>query len=172
MAIYIRLAQESDLTQIMAIINEAKQLLKSDGIPQWQNGRPNEQILLDDIVKKRAYCLMVDQVVAGIAVLQTSIEPSYAAIDGEWQNETDQYATIHRIAISAKFRGQHLGQIFISNLISRGLFLGIPNFRIDTHAVNLRMQALIKSAGFKYRGVIHIDQTKDGLRNAYELNLV
>lgn len=171
MAVYIRLAQESDLAQIMAIIDEAKQLLNNDGNPQWQNGRPNEEILKDDIVKKRAYCLVVDQAIAGIAVLQTTIEPSYATIDGKWQNESDQYATIHRIAIASKFRGQHLGQIFISNLISRGLFLGIQNFRIDTHAVNQRMQSLINSVGFKYRGVIRIDQTKDGLRNAYELNL-
>lgn len=171
MLIYIRLAQEKDLRQIMTIITEAKELMKNDGNPQWQNGKPNQEMLATDIMCKRAYCLIVNHKVAGIAVLQTTPEPSYVQIAGSWNNDTDQYATIHRIAISTKFRGQHLGQIFMSNLISHGVMLGMHNVRIDTHATNKRMQSLIKQLDFDYRGIIRVDQTKDGLRNAYELNL-
>lgn len=171
MAIYLQQATNKDITKIMQIINQAKQLLKEDGNPQWQNGRPNQEIITTDIVKKQAYCLMVDQQIDGIAILQTTPETTYAKIDGAWHQEHLQYATIHRIAISANFRGQHLGQFFMSNLISQGKLKGINNFRIDTHPVNLRMQKLIKKTGFKYRGTIQIDQTKDGLRYAYELNL-
>ena len=171
MPTYIKLAQKSDLPEIMKIIDEAKQLMKNDDTPQWQEGKPNEAILSDDIEKERAYCLMVDHDIAGIAILMTTPEPTYKQIEGEWNNDVDQYATIHRIAISTKFRGQHLGKIFMSNLISRGMMLGIHNFRIDTHAVNKRMQGLIKATGFEERGVIYIDQTENGARNAYELNL-
>jgi len=49
--------------------------------------------------------------------------------------------------------------------------LGIHNFRIDTHEVNKRMQGLIRSLGFEYRGIVQVNQTKNGARNAYELNL-
>ncbi|BDR60071.1 GNAT family N-acetyltransferase [Lactobacillus xylocopicola] len=155
----------------MAIIDEAKELLKKDGSPQWQNGNPNHAILAADIVQEQAYCLMVDQAVAGVAALVAGPEPNYDRIDGAWQNTTDQYATIHRIAISGKYRGQHLSQFFLSNLLSRGLLLGIHNFRIDTHADNQRMQALISKVGFQYRGTVWVDQTADGARYAYELNL-
>lgn len=171
MPIYIRLAKKSDLTNIMAIINEAKQLLKEEGNPQWQCGRPNKEILADDIAKKQAYCLMADHEIAGIAVLLTSPEPTYKSIDGAWRNDSEKYATIHRIAVSTKFRGQHLAKFLISNLISRGMMLGIHNFRIDTHKVNKRMQALIRHSGFEYCGVIQVDQTVNGARNAYELDL-
>ncbi|WEV38978.1 GNAT family N-acetyltransferase [Lactobacillus sp. ESL0680] len=171
MPIYIRLAQNADLSAIMPIINQAKKLLKQDGSPQWQDGHPNEQMFQDDIIQQRAYVLIVDQEVAGVAVLQTTPDPNYVDIAGAWQNTTTAYATIHRIAISDKYRGQHLGAIFISNLLSRGLFLGFHNFRIDTHAMNKRMQSLIKKSGFHYRGVIHVDPTPDGARYAYELNL-
>lgn len=171
MAVYIRLARTEDLPQIMNIIAEAKQLMKDDGNPQWQKGKPNEAILAADIEKKRAYCLISDQNIAGIAVLLTTPEPTYDQIDGSWNNQADPYATIHRIAISTKFRGQQLGKIFMSNLITCGIMLGIHNFRIDTHEVNKRMQGLIKATGFEYRGIILIDSTEDGARNAYELNL-
>lgn len=171
MPIFIRLAQKTDLRQIMSIITEAKRLMKSEGNPQWQNGKPNQAMLTADIVSQRAYCLEVDQKVAGIAILQTTPEPSYTQIAGSWNNNNDQYATIHRIAISTQFRGQHLGQFFMSNLISRGVMLGIKNFRIDTHAVNKSMQKLIKQVGFEYCGIIKVGQADDDFRNAYELNL-
>ncbi|MDF7683595.1 GNAT family N-acetyltransferase [Lactobacillus sp. ESL0679] len=171
MSVYIRLAQNADMPAIMMIINQAKELLKRDGSPQWQDGHPNRQMFQDDIIKKRAYVLIVDQEVAGVAVLQTTPDHNYDEITGAWQNTTTEYATIHRIAISDQYRGQHLGMIFISNLLSRGVFLGFHNFRIDTHALNKRMQGLIKKSGYQYRGVIQVDPTPDGARYAYELNL-
>ncbi|WP_348535301.1 GNAT family N-acetyltransferase [Lactobacillus sp. ESL0785] len=171
MAIYIRWAEAKDLPAMMAIIAQAKQLLKSDGSPQWQDGHPNEEMFKADIAQKRAYVLIVGQEVAGVAVLQTTPELSYVQIDGAWRNSTMPYATIHRIAFSDKYRGQHLGQIFISNLLSRGQFLGFHNFRIDTHALNKRMQGLIKKVGYHYCGIIHVNPTSDGARYAYELNL-
>lgn len=171
MPIYIRTAKKNDLTKIMVIIDEAKQLLKDDGNPQWQGGHPNQEILANDIAENQAYCLMVDHEVAGIAILLTRPEPTYKSIVGAWRNDYEKYATIHRLAISTKFRDHHLAKFFISNLISRGMMLGIHNFRIDTHKANKRMQALIKHSGFKYCGIVQIDQTENGARNAYELNL-
>ena len=171
MAIYIRLAETKDLAKIMNIITDAKKLLKNDGNPQWQNGRPNQAMINEDIIKKQAYCLINDSQIVGVAILQCGIEPTYQQIEGSWRITNAPYATIHRVAISSVFRGQQLGKILISNLISRGMLLGIHNFRIDTHASNLRMQGLIKATGFEYRGIIHVDSGQDGMRYAYELNL-
>lgn len=39
--IYLRRAQTQDLAAIMKIIDDAKNLLKKNGSPQWQNGYPN-----------------------------------------------------------------------------------------------------------------------------------
>lgn len=171
MATYIRLAENKDLAKIMNIIIDAKKLLKQDGIAQWQDGHPNEQMFQADINQKRAYVLIVDQELAGVAVLQTTPEPNYVNIAGSWRNKDAPYATIHRVAISSAFRGQQLGKILLSNMISRGVLLGINNFRIDTHASNSRMQGLIKATGFRYRGIIYVNSSQDGMRYAYELNL-
>lgn len=72
MAVYIRSAKINDLDEIMLIIDEAKQLLKSDGSPQWQDGTPNSEIFQEDIKKKRCYVLVVGKQIAGVAVLMTT----------------------------------------------------------------------------------------------------
>ena len=46
---YTRLAKKDDLSEIMRIIADAKDFLKASGSPQWQNGYPNESVIMDDI---------------------------------------------------------------------------------------------------------------------------
>lgn len=174
--IYIRKATNKDLPDIMNIINEAKALLKADGSVQWQGGYPNEEILTKDIAAMQCFVLMVDQKVAGTATLIIGNEPSYDEISGgAWNNTTDPYATIHRIAIGKAFAGQHLSHFFLSNLISAAYAQGVRNFRIDTHAVNKRLQAMAKGFGYIHRGKIYVDEPaenhEDNARLAFELNL-
>lgn len=171
--IYIRKAMKDDLRSIMSIINHAKQLLKADGSKQWQNGNPNEQTILDDIEKGYCYLLIVDGQIGGTSALLTEPDPNYEVIfDGSWKNAGTSYATIHRIAISTHFRGMHLANYFLSNLISLAYNKGFRSLRVDTHEKNLRTQGLVQKFGFEYRGRIYVDSSPDGERKAYELQLV
>lgn len=169
--ISIRKSIPSDLQQIMVIVGQAKALLKADGSPQWQDGHPNEDMFKQDIANGNNWVLTVGNQIAGTATLQVGIEPSYARIDGAWENTTAPYATIHRVAISSDYRGQHLSNYFISNLLTVGQIQGIHNFRIDTHPVNKRVQALASHFGFIKRGNIMVDDKNDPRRLAFELNL-
>lgn len=174
--IYLRQAQNDDLPTIMAIIEQAKTRLKADGSPQWQSGYPDRATLQNDIWAQNAWVLMVDGQLAGTATLIVGDEPSYHDLrEGTWHNQTDAYATIHRIAVAPQFAGQHLSHYIFSNLISLAQRRGVRNFRIDTHAINQRMQAVITSQGYVYRGKIYVNEPaehpEDTLRWAYELNL-
>ena len=143
MQVYLRQSVPEDLAAIMVVINEAKEFLKSYHGPQWQDGHPNEAMIRDDISTGDSYVLVVNGQVAGTAVLQTTPDPNYDLIEeGQWQEPMAPYATIHRIAVSNKFRGRHLATYLFSNLLSAGLAQGIHNFRFDTHAVNKPMQKL------------------------------
>ena len=169
--IYVRKATEKDLGSIMVIIDDAKQLLKADGSRQWQNGNPNEKIILDDIRKGCGYLLIVDEQIAGTSALMSVPDPNYEMIDGSWKNNKAPYATIHRFAVSDKFRGMHLTGYFLSNLLSLAYSQGFRDFRVDTHEMNLRMQGLVQKFGFSYRGKIFVDPFPEGERKAYELHL-
>ncbi|MFC6259889.1 GNAT family N-acetyltransferase [Levilactobacillus fujinensis] len=170
--IYIRRATRADLPAIMPIIANAKALLKADGSPQWQDGYPNKAGITQDIDALQSWLLIVDGHVAGTAAQVVADDPNYHEITGDgWANTTAPYATIHRIALSADYAGQHLSHYFFSNLISTAYRDGVRNFRIDTHAMNQRMQAIATSMGYHFRGIVHVAEPGDNARRAYELHL-
>ncbi|TSO26781.1 GNAT family N-acetyltransferase [Lactobacillus sp. LL6] len=170
--IYTRSAKQSDLEVIMQIIQEAKNFLKDSGSSQWQGTYPDKTTIQDDIENGYGLVLIVDGQVAGYSAVITGIEPTYINIEGSWKNNKDVYATIHRMAISSKFRGMHLADKFLSNIISVKYAEGVRNFRIDTSRKNKIVQHIATSHNFEERGIIYVDEDpEDKSRLAYELNL-
>ena len=170
--IFTRRAQNSDVDKIVQILNDAISFLKESGSSQWQSGYPNRATVEDDIKNGCAWALTVDNEVAGYAAVVIGREPTYADIEGKWENNVDTYATIHRIAVSSKFRGMHLSQFFLSNIISLTYAQGIHNFRIDTSRKNKIVQHIAVSHNFIERGIIQVTEDPvDSSRIAYELNL-
>ncbi len=186
--IYLRRAQAQDLAAIMKIIDDAKNLLKKNGSPQWQNGYPNRETFAQDIATQTNWVLINGNKVAATATLQLTPEPTYRNITqgqwqqpdepyatihrvGQWQQPDEPYATIHRVAISSNYRGQGLSKLLFSNLLTVGQMQGIKNFRIDTHRNNKAMQHIVENFNFKRRGIIKVNDQNDPERLAYELNL-
>lgn len=170
--IYLRRAQTQDLAAIMKIIDDAKELLKKNGSPQWQNGYPNQENFTQDIAMQTNWILINDNKVVATATLQLTPEPTYHHItQGQWQQPNEPYATIHRVAISSNYRGQGLSKLLFSNLLTVGQMQGIKNFRIDTHRSNKAMQHIAENFNFKKRGIIKVNDQNDPERLAYELNL-
>ncbi|MCC4508502.1 GNAT family N-acetyltransferase [Limosilactobacillus reuteri] len=170
--IYLRRAQLQDLPAIIKIIDDAKELLKKNGSPQWQNGYPNQETLTQDIAMQTNWVLINDNKVAATATLQLTPEPTYRNItQGQWQQPDEPYATIHRVAISSNYRGQGLSKLLFSNLLTVGQMQGIKNFRVDTHRSNKAMQHIAENFNFKKRGIIKVNDQNDPERLAYELNL-
>ena len=170
--IYLRRAQLQDLPAIMKIIDDAKELLKKNGSPQWQNGYPNQENFTQDIAMQTNWILINDNKVVATATLQLTPEPTYRNItQGQWQQPDEPYATIHRVAISSNYRGQGLSKLLFSNLLTVGQMQGIKNFRVDTHRSNKAMQHIAENFNFKKRGIITVNDQNDPERLAYELNL-
>lgn len=169
--IFTRRAQNSDVDKIVQILNDAISFLKESGSSQWQSGYPNRATVEDDIKNGCAWVVTVDNEVAGYAAVVIGRDSNYAKIDGEWNNDVDSYATIHRIAISSKFRGMHLTQFFLSNIISLTYAQEIHNFRIDTGEKNKIVQHIATSHNFIKRGIIQVDDPINPDRLAYELNI-
>ena len=170
--IYLRRAQLQDLTAIMKIIDDAKELLKKNGSPQWQNGYPDQETFTQDIVMQTNWILINDNKVVATATLQLTPEPTYRNItQGQWQQPDEPYATIHRVAISSNYRGQGLSKLLFSNLLTVGQMQGIKNFRVDTHRSNKAMHNFAENFNLKKRGIIKVNDQNDPERLAYELNL-
>ena len=170
---YLRLAMPEDLSAITRIIEEAKAYLKEQKINQWQGSYPEAEQLEQDVKDELTYILMVGNKIAGTAALCPGIEPMYLHIeDGEWINGPKAHcAVIHRLAISTKFRGQHLAKETISCLLTTARLSGYKDIRVDTNSENRGMQYIIETNGFKYKGIIQTPDSDEAERYAYQIIL-
>jgi len=169
---YVRLATNADLPAMLTIIQAGRQALAADQIPQWQGPYPTAADLQVDLDAKRAWLLIVDGQVAGTAALLTIPDPNYSQIyQGQWQAATTPYTSIHRIAIADGYHGQHLADFYFSNLFTLSYQQGFHQVRIDTHALNKRMQHVITKAGFTYRGIVYMAGDAQDQRYAYDVLL-
>ncbi len=167
---YVRKAIITDVPQIMHVIEDARRSLAKLDVDQWQGVYPSAAVFEDDIAKGECYVLICDDMLAGVATLQTHPDPDYAClIEGAWALD-EPYTTIHRLAIHSDFQGRHLADIFLSYLVSVSLVYGFNNVRMDTHRHNKRMQHIAAKHGFVYRGVIPNDEYVDFVRIAFEWN--
>ncbi|MCO7174965.1 GNAT family N-acetyltransferase [Sporolactobacillus kofuensis] len=172
MTTYLRKATDDDLLEINKIIDSAKLLLKANEINQWQDGYPDLETLHHDIEQQVCYVLIVDQQIAGVGVILQDKDPGYEKIvQGSWlDSDQSTYRSIHRVALSPDFRGQHLSATLMNHLITAARLAGSTDLRIDTHPENNAMQRVIQKSGFDYRGVIYLERSHDK-RWAYQLLL-
>ena len=103
----IRLSTLNDVPSIMEIIEDAKELLASLKIDQWQNGYPNAEQVKNDIKKGESFVVINDEnLVMATSMFTLRKEPTYKEIiDGNWLiSEDELYGVIHRMAIKKEFR--------------------------------------------------------------------
>ena len=158
----IRLAFPNEVDAIMQVIEEAKKCLADAGSTQWQNGYPNTDTIIDDIISGQAYVALEEGGLLAYAAVTKSPEKAYEAIyDGNWEGKEAEYLVFHRIAVASDVQGQGVAQTFLEGLIEGFDYL---DFRSDTHDQNKVMQHIFEKLGFKQVGKVPVD----GERLAYQ----
>ena len=154
----IRLSVLNDVPRILEIIDDAKALLKSLNIDQWQNGYPNAAQIENDISNNESYVIVnEDDTIVATTMFTLRKEPTYKKIfDGNWIiDETKPYGVIHRLAMSKDFRGKGIANFVFENFHQKLQEKGVQSLKIDTHDDNKTMQSLIKKMGYQYCGIIY-----------------
>lgn len=158
----IRLAFPNEVDAIMQVIEEAKKCLADAGSTQWQNGYPNTETIIDDIISGQAYVALEEGELLAYAAVTKSPEKAYEAIyDGNWEGNEAEYLVFHRIAVASDVQGKGVAQTFLEGLIEGFDYL---DFRSDTHDQNKVMQHIFEKLGFKQVGKVPVD----GERLAYQ----
>ena len=169
----LRKATTEDIDDIMGIIADAQEYLKSRGVVQWQNGYPTREIIEWDISRGagRALCESEGGRALGYTVVTTAREECYDKIDGAWlTDEEGVYAVVHRSCVAASARGKGAGDELLALAESEAATLGACSVRIDTHEDNSVMRSLLAKRGYTHCGIINIiGSAEDGdPRVAYE----
>lgn len=156
----IRKVQWEDFDAIRGIYASARAFMAQTGNPnQWGKDHPPEETLRKNIQDGDLYAVWADGKIHGVFAFLLGEDPSYGKIDGAWLSHAP-YGTIHRIASDGSGGIMVAALAFCKNIC--------PHIRIDTHADNHVMQALILKNGFQRCGIIHLQESGDP-RIAYEL---
>lgn len=146
----IRRADSGDLDEILSIYDHARRFMAENGnAGQWGNSYPAQALLEEDIRLGRLYVCLADGRLAGVFAYAQEEDPTYRVIeDGAWLNDTP-YAVVHRVASAPGTKGA-------ATFCLNWAFARSGNVRIDTHADNAPMQALLGKLGFTRCGNIRL----------------
>ena len=156
----VRTATVEDIEAVEAVLEDGKEALRRQGLPQWQQpGYPSRAVIEEDVAQG-AGCVAVDEngSVLGYLALRMDGEPMYDKIDGAWltasTSAAPRYATIHRTAVSAAAARRGVMRTLFSAAEERSRAAGAESMRIDTHERNAPMRNLVEGRGFTYCGVV------------------
>lgn len=165
-----RKGRNIDAEKIMIIIDEAKEALKSQGINQWQDGYPNLETIKSDLSQGEAYVLEDQEKIMAYVILSFGKEKTYNKIyEGHWLSE-EEYAVIHRIAVSKESKGKGISHELLKSLEKITLENNIKSIKIDTHRQNEIMRKLLEKNNYKYCGIIYLEDGSE--RIAFEKILI
>ena len=158
-----------DLERIMGLVADAQRWFRGQGIDQWQDGYPTQDIILSDISYNNNYIVELNGVVSATFVASFDGEPTYSEIKGKgWLNE-NPYAVVHRIAVADACRRKGIAREILHYTEELCAERGVRDIRIDTHRDNMAMRSLLKKMGYTHCGLITL--TSGAFREAYHKEL-
>ncbi len=154
----IRPAEMEDIPRILEICDEARGIMRADGnMDQWTGGYPSREAIGRDIRREVGYVVTQDGSPVAYFAFIVGTDPTYLVIDGgHWIDDTLPYGTIHRLGSTASSHG-------VAALCFDWCWQRVPNIRIDTHRDNSIMKHCILKAGFRYCGIIYIEDGSERL---------
>ena len=161
----IRKTDLSEIDTVMAIYKHARSFIAEHGNPsQWGPRKwPPRELILRDIEEGKSYVCEHEGRIAGTFFYDcgSDVEPTYRIMEGGSWSADMPYGVIHRIASSGEVRG--VGKFCIDWALEKCSYL-----RIDTHSANVVMQGLLKKCGFRYCGIIYVENGTSP-RRAYDI---
>ena len=161
---FLQPADIKEAETAMALIDEAKEFLKTQGVDQWQSGYPDMKTISEDLSRGRGYFITDGSKTAAYLCIDFAGESSYETLQGNWKSDLP-YAVVHRMAISGAYRGLGIASIAFGLVEKLCIQKGIYSVRVDTDENNAIMRHVLTKNGFDYCGTIWFDNS---VKLAYE----
>jgi len=152
----IRKTTPADLEAVMEIYAYARTYMQESGNPnQWHDNHPPRVLIESDIKAGLSHVCEDAGKITAVFYFNVESEPTYNKIDGQWLND-EPYGVVHRIARGPGAKGA--GAICLNWCAAKH-----PNIRIDTHCDNAAMTKLLENLGYKYCGIIWLENGDERL---------
>ena len=153
----IQKADKTNLEEILNIYKEAREYMALNGNKdQWGDNYPPRNLIEEDISTEKCY-IAYDEKICGVFYFAIENDPMYEVIkDGEWLNDNN-YAVVHRIAVSKNTHNKGIASQCIDYAVERCKQNNIFDLRMDTHKDNLPMQRFLEKKGFERCGIVFVE---------------
>lgn len=156
-----------DLKEIMDIIKRSIINMEDQGIFQWDELYPNEDILSTDISQEELYVFIEEEIIMGFITLNHNKDMEYEEIN--WSHSDGNPLIIHRLCIDPKYGGKGRAKALIEFAENYGKEHGYESIRLDAYSKNLRACKLYENLGYTNCGTVEF---RKGTFNCYEKPLL
>ena len=159
-----RKANLEDIDLIVQMYNDGSESLKRDGVDQWQGVNKPGRMELMEIINE-VYVLDDNGAVSTARIME--YDNQYDNIyEGKWINETKNYYSVHRVATLESGKRRGYAKIMLDEIEALAKKNNIMSIKIDTHKDNKKMHSFLEKKGYKYCGIIILNNGDK--RDAFE----
>lgn len=153
----IKQANMDNIEEILTIYKEAREYMALNGNKdQWGDNYPPRKLIEEDITLGKCY-IAYDKEICGVFYFAIENDPMYEVIkDGEWLNDNN-YAVVHRIAVSKNTHNKGIASQCIDYAVEICKQNNIFDLRMDTHKDNCPMQRFLEKKGFERCGMVFVE---------------
>jgi ribosomal protein S18 acetylase RimI-like enzyme len=138
----VETATAADVPAAQALVDGARQWLRSRGIDQWQGPVP-DAVLVRDAEQGSLFVVRQDEVVVAMVTLSDS--------DSEtWGAGSSPAVYVHRLAVAQSHRGRRLGQRLLAWVEERAADRGAAFVRLDCATDNPGLRRFYERRGFRH----------------------
>ena len=143
-----RLGTNSDLDDIVSMVDSAKALMSSQGIEQWDEVYPCRNDFESDIKSSTLYIATEDDRLVAVYVLSEECDAEY--FECKWENKKP--CILHRFCVSPEFQHKGIGKKVLLHIEQQILEMGYDSVRLDAFTENPFSLSLYKKNGYVERG--------------------
>ena len=147
-----RKAVFEDLPEVLLLYQKATQHMIDNGVKQWNEFYPNEEILKSDIENDSLYLSMHDSQIACVFVLDQKCDSEYTK--GNWMYPLSSFAVVHRLCVNPAFQRQGLGFQAMLAVESIVKDMKIDSIRLDAYSQNPAALRLYEKLGYSKVGTV------------------
>lgn len=148
----MRKAVKEDIEDIMKIIKETIEEMRTYNNTQWDENYPQEKDFMEDIKNGDLFVVEREGKLAGFVCINKEAPVEYAGLN--WSSDKEA-VIVHRMAVSLKYRKCGIGSELMKVADDFALRSNIKYLKIDTYSINKKMNALIKKFNYNFVGEIN-----------------
>lgn len=148
----LRQANMTELQILMDIIKQASEKLQQQGIFQWDEMYPTEEIIREDIRREELYVLSEAEEIFALVVLNEEQDDSYS--EANWLGEQENVAVIHRLCVNSAYQHRGIGKKVLAAAEHLLKEKGYKGIRLDAFTNNPYALRLYENTGYRRIGEV------------------